>query len=447
MMSSSIQFGLAVCCVCAGACLHGSAEPVEGPPLVFSEGLVPEELRSGERFELAPIAHVVNFGYEFELESDFGAYQVRGIDMLKTRVHEIDALDRLEEISKTDAFATSFSEALKNPIVRTWAVARKPITTVTRIPGGVLRYLRGKFFEVKRGSEKIAVKKKESKLRRVEKDADESPGAVTGAARKVGSTTKKLSRRHLGFDKAKRDWARRLKVDPYSTNDYLQFELERIAWASSVGSFAGEFAIPSSSVLSYTLQAQEMVWSKSETELERLNAITLKRMGVGMRVQVLFDEMDVYTLTEKTEMVLTLDSLDVPGRLELAQLLLEVQSRDEAMLMVKILAVLGSYDQFVEPLERVGVSRGLAVGYGESGEMVLPLALDYLHWSPEIAAPLVSSELNAGERSLWICGTASAIAKRRLSELGWRLEEKCMDSLDELAQRSADSESVASIHP
>ncbi len=426
-MSSYFHLSVAISLACASLRLLGGEEPVEGPPLLFARELVPEEMREGERFELAPIGHVVNFGYEFELASDFGRYRIRGIDMLETRIHEIEALDRLEEISKTRAFATSFSEALKNPVVRTWSVARKPITTVSRIPGGVLRYLQGKFFEVKRGSEKIAVKSREGQLLKENGELDEPKDKVTGTARKVGSTTRKLSRRYLGFDKAKRDWARRLKVDPYSTNDYLQFELERIAWASSVGSFAGEFAIPSSSVLSYALQAQEMVWSKSEVELERINAQKLKKMGVDTAVQLIFDELDLYTLTEKTEMVITLDKLEVDGRLELMQLLMEVESRDEALLMVKILSVFGNYNRHVSPFEKIEIRRGLAVARDEGGTLVLPLALDYLHWSPAITDALLSEDLGSDSRSLWICGTASAIAKRRLAEQNWRLEENCFD--------------------
>ena len=404
------------------------SEPIEGPPLVFAHDLVGEELREGERFKLAPIAYVVNFGYEFDLDSDFGDFHARGIKMLEVTAHEIDALEKLEEITKTKAFTTSFSEALKNPIVRSWAVARRPVTTVARIPGGIVRYLQGKFFEVKRGSEKLAAKTKEHRHRGESNEKEPVAEKVTDAAKKVGSTTKKLSRRHLGFDKAKRDWSRRLKVDPYTTNDYLQFELERIAWASTVGSFAGEFAIPSSSVLSYTLQGQEMVWSKPEKELERLNSKSLKTMGVDTSVLVQFDELDQYTLTEKTELVITLEEIEVDGRLDLIQLMLEVEAREEAMLMVKIISAIGNYHQLVKPIEEVAIRRGLAVCYDEEGTMVLPLALDYLHWSKEISEVLLSNDLYDESRSLWISGTASAIAKRRLATHDWKLKENCFDT-------------------
>lgn len=412
--------------------LRAEIEPSEGPPLVFSHMLVPEELRSGERYQLGPIGHVVNFGYEFELYSDFGEYQVRGIDMLEKRVNEIHALERLEEISKTDAFAKSFSEALKNPLVRTWTVARKPISTVVGIPGGVVRYLQGKFYEVKKGSRVVATKANPQNFQRGDSRELDAGEPSEGTVKKVGSATKKLSRRHLGFDRAKRDWARRLKVDPYSTNDHLQYELERIAWASSVGSFAAEFAMPPSAVLSYTLQAQELVWSKSELELERLNSIALKNMGLESDVILIFNDLDHYTLTEKTELVLTLDELDVEGRLELVRLLLEVQSREEALLMVKIVSVFGNYSQLVQPLHRLEVRRGLAVAVSEEGSIILPLALDYLHWAPELTDSLLSEEMNGASRELWISGTASSIAKRQLALNKWGLRERCFEAFSEL---------------
>lgn len=408
---------------CSLGSLSAASESAEGPPLLFSNGIVPEELRAGERFEVAPICHVVDFGYEFRLVTDWGEYEVRGLDMLRTRVHEIAAMEALEEIGKTKAFATSFSEALKDPVVNAWYVARRPIQTVKGIPGGIMRYLKGKFYEVRRGSEKVAAKAKyKRKVQAEEKPASTAPEKVTGTAKRVGSTTRKLSRRHLGFEKAKRAWARRLKVDPYTTNEYLQLELDRIAWASSVGAFAGEFAIPTSAALSYTLQAREMVWTQSPTELERLNFLALKEMGVDHSALIVFNELDRYTLSEKTLLVLTLEGLELEGRLELVRLLLEAQSREEAMLMVKIVSTFANYHRLVEPIDRIRIRAGMATGDLESGRMILPLAIDYLHWEPAISETLLSDPLQADSRSLLIEGEASAIARYRLDSEGWELE-------------------------
>ena len=410
--------------------LGAEPEPIEGPPLLFNKDFIPEELQAGERFELAPLGHVVNFGYEFRLASDFGEYDIRGIDMLATRVHEIAVLDKLEEISKTKAFATSFSEALKDPVVNSWSVARRPISSVRRIPGGIMRYLQGKFYSVKRGSEKVVAKTKRNRNRKSdsEKDVSGDSEKVDGAVKKVGTTTRKLGRRHFGFEKAKRAWARRLKVDPYSTNEYLQFELERIAWASMVGSFAGEFGIPTSAVLSYTLKTQEMVWNQSATELERRNFVSLGDMGVDHSALLVFNGLETYTLTEKTLIVLTLETLEGEGRLSLVQLLMEAENRDEARMMVKLLTIFGNYHHLIHPIICFSIRRGLAIAELEDGSMMLPLALDYLHWTPEITDALLSDELIGDDRTLWIEGVASTIAKRRLEQCGWKLEEKSSET-------------------
>jgi len=292
--------------------------------------------------------------------------------------------------------------------------------------------MQGKFYEVKKGSRVVASKANSQNFKNREPKASEDGESSEGTVKKVGGATKKLSRRHLGFDRAKRGWARRLKVDPYTTNDNLQYELERIAWASSVGSFAAEFAMPASSVLSYTLQAQELVWSKSALELERLNSIAIKNMGIEEDVIMIFNDLDHYMLTEKTELVLTLEGLDVDGRLELVRLLLEVQSREEALLVVKIVSVFGNYSQLIKPLHRLEVRRGLAVAVSEEGSIILPLALDYLHWSPDLTDPLLSEEMEGVSRELWISGTASSIAKRQLALRHWKLEERCFEKFSEL---------------
>lgn len=414
--------------LCFSVRLGAEPEPIEGPPLLFTKDFIPEELQAGERFELAPLGHVVNFGYEFRLASDFGSYDIRGIDMLATRVHEIAVLDKLEEISKTKAFAISFSKALKDPVVKSWSVARRPISLARGLPGGILRYLQGKFYSVKRGSEKVIAKTKRNRNKGGEKDKLEDVENVDGTAKRAGTTTRKLSQRHFGFEKAKRTWARRLKVDPYSTNEYLQFELSRIAWASTVGSFAGEFGIPANAVLSYTLKTRELVWNHSATELERRNFVSLGKMGVAHSALLMFNGLDTYTLSEKTLIVLTLENLEVEGRLNLVQLLMEAESRDEARMMVKLVTIFGNYHHLVHPIICFSIRRGLAVAELEDGSMILPLALDYLHWTPEITDALLSEELKGEDRTLWIEGIASTIAKRRLEQSNWKLEEKSSET-------------------
>ena len=100
--------------------------------------------------------------------------------------------------------------------------------------------------------------------------------------------------------------------------------------------------------------------------------------------------------------------------------------------MVKIVTAFGNYHKLVLPIKKLEARRGMAVAINEEGALILPLVLDYLHWSPEISEPLLSGELDAASRSLWISGKASSIAKRQLVLSNWELEEHCFKTFDDI---------------
>ena len=68
----------------------------------------------------------------------------------------------------------------------------------------------------------------------------------------------------------------------------------------------------------------------------------------------------------------------------------------------------------------------------DRGSIILPLALDYLHWSPDLTDSLLSEEMEGVSRQLWISGTASSIAKRQLAQRDWELQERCFEKFSEL---------------
>jgi hypothetical protein len=107
---------------------------------------------------------------------------------------------------------------------------------------------------------------------------------------------------------------------------------------------------------------------------------------------------------------------------------MEAESRDEARMMVKLVTIFGNYHHLVHPIICFSIRRGLAIAELEDGSMILPLALDYLHWTPEITDALLSDELKGEDRTLWIEGIASTIAKRRLEQSNWKLEEKSSET-------------------
>jgi len=393
-------------------------EPEEGPPVFFADSLLSEEVLQGAHYKVAPVVRVERFRYHFVLSCEFGSVDVWGIDGVKEGVAELEAISKLSEIRQTESFARSFSDALKTPVAKAWSVASRPVSTVKGIPMGLNRYLQGKFYQVKRQSRKaVDYVKKRKKKGETTKEKEEKKAV----SKKLKQGTGKLSRKHLGFNRAKRRWAQRFGVDPYSKNELLQDALGRIAWASSLGSFSADFVIPASDALSYAGRAEGIVWSKSPTELERLNHIALKKMGFSPEEILEFHDNRQYSLTEKVELVLALKALgDIEGRLSLLQLTMGAQDDHDTVFISSIFDLLASYHEDVSPLQRIEIRGGLAIGINTAGTLIY-----YLHWSPDIAEAVMADDLEMEKRELWVTGKVSPISAYRLRKLGWEVEERC----------------------
>jgi len=406
--------------LCLGAALSGvdanGNESEEGPPVLFARSLLSEEVMEGPHHRVAPIVRVERFRYRFTLTSDFGDVEVWGANGVRKGAKEYEAIAVLKEIGQTEAFARSFSRALRSPVVQAWNVARRPVKTVVGLPGGIGRYLQGKFYQVRRGAGKAVAY--------VNGNGDDDEKKEKKEKTKLGKKARRLSRKHLGFNDAKREWAQRLGVDPYSKNELLQEELGRIAWASSLGSFSADFAIPGSDALSYAGRAQSVVWEKSAHQVERLNHVTLKEMGFEKERILEFQDNDLYSLSEKVELLLALEDIGgTEGEKALLELALGAQDDQDATFMIEMFGLLANCSSRGVALEKIEIRRGLAVGLAKDGRLVLPLALDYLHWSSEIAVPLQSKAYDAEKRELWITGSASPIARYRLRQIGWEVKE------------------------
>ncbi len=409
------------------------AEPLEGAPILFARDLLEPTLLSGARFRVQPIVEVENFSYVFRIDSDYGRFEVLGVDNVRLKVGEIHAIERLNQISQTEAFAKTLANRLRDPVVVTVGIARRPLSTVAGLPTGIGRYLQGKLYQVKRGSEKAwstlnrAENEKEKEAFAAEPEADGEDGGDL-STRKVIDTTGKLSRKYLGYDDAKRGWSKRLGVDPYSDNPALQQALGRISWATSLGNFAGDYAVPSTEAFSYAGKAQEVVWDRSPLHVERLNAKGLRRVGVSKELIKRFTDSDGYSLTEKTALSLSMQEMkEAEGADAALELALRAATLEEAQGFVKTFAILEAYDRKVSPVTALSIRDGLIVGEAQNGFLILPLAVDYLHWTPLISTPLLAPALAAERRELWVAGNVSAVAADRLRHCGWHVFEDCLD--------------------
>ena len=72
--------------------------PYETPPVLRAVDLVPEALLEGPHHRLDEQVPTDGFLATFQVRSAFGDFEVRSLELLATRIHELGAIAELKEI-------------------------------------------------------------------------------------------------------------------------------------------------------------------------------------------------------------------------------------------------------------------------------------------------------------------------------------------------------------
>src|SRR4051794_24862581 len=185
----------------------------EKPPVLNVTDLLPQELLQGQGFHVEDkvptdgvmgtytlIADKETFGDEA------GTYQVRSREMAELRLSEIPAIIKLNDTSKIGTFAMSMATTAVQPLESAGHMVLNPVDTVTGLPSGV-----GRFFDrVGSGVGRLW-------------DSEATPGTGGEGGGAVDAT-----RDLLGYEQVRRELAKKLGVDPYTTNPVLAKKLDEI---------------------------------------------------------------------------------------------------------------------------------------------------------------------------------------------------------------------------
>lgn len=104
-----ILIAVAVCGMSAGMAL--AAGRFEAPPVLDLGAFVAPWAWKGARYRLEEKVSTDRCQARFTIKSDFGTFEALGVDLLAVRLGEIEALDKLESVSKTEAFAKAAAES------------------------------------------------------------------------------------------------------------------------------------------------------------------------------------------------------------------------------------------------------------------------------------------------------------------------------------------------
>src|SRR6202166_2109371 len=297
------------------------ADQFEQPPTIDASQLLPESALSGPGFH---VEHQVPTNGEMGqytivadasvFQNDAGTYRVESLDLLKIRLSEIPAIAYLDNVRKTGVFANALAQSAERPVADAANMVVHPMDTITGLPSGI-----GSLFgRVSLGAEKIA------------STASHSFGSGAAAGETANATMTAL-----GYDQVRRDLARKLHVDPYSSDPILTKKLNSVAWvmfSARLTVDAAMMAVPGSIIISGTEFTNDLVYQKPKGDLILHVQHKLQNFGLSQAEIASFISNYAIPLSLQVTAVHELDTLgDIPGRraaaVALGNLMTESQAR------------------------------------------------------------------------------------------------------------------------
>jgi hypothetical protein len=365
-----------------GAPTFSAAQAIQGIPL------------HGADYSIGDRVQVENFQYVFNVNTKWGPFRVKGSDLLRVRLREVTATEKLEGVNGAETAVKSAGRTALAPLNTAKDLVTQPAQTIGDTVRGV-----GHIF----GTAKAT-------MNATDPHGDRIIASVTGGA------------------SARRKQAFNLGVDPNTSFPPLADQLKRVATADAVGATSANVGMsfvagPAGYAIGATGtvgQVRDMLRDKTPADLEKEGRDLLLAMGVSPETMNAFYANPNLSPTDKIIIVKVLESLSgiqgrelfLAGAAKAPSVEMGFFYRHQAMLIQQYAKRISPVRGFVS----VGGAPMLMTANGTVG--ILPV--DYLNWS----APLTQIAPASHGGELWITGKASPMAISQLSALGWKVVPK-----------------------
>jgi hypothetical protein len=330
----------------------------------------------------------------FNVNTKWGPFRVKGSDLLRVRLREVTATEKLEGVNGAETAVKSAGRTALAPLNTAKDLVTQPAQTIGDTVRGV-----GHIF----GTAKAT-------MNATDPHGDRIIASVTGGA------------------SARRKQAFNLGVDPNTSFPPLADQLKRVATADAVGATSANVGMsfvagPAGYAIGATGtvgQVRDMLRDKTPADLEKEGRDLLLAMGVSPETMNAFYANPNLSPTDKIIIVKVLESLSgiqgrelfLAGAAKAPSVEMGFFYRHQAMLIQQYAKRISPVRGFVS----VGGAPMLMTANGTVG--ILPV--DYLNWS----APLTQIAPASHGGELWITGKASPMAISQLSALGWKVVPK-----------------------
>ena len=410
--SAPAYLALVLCLVWVSPELSAAAlPPFVKPPVLKAAFLLPPDMLSGPLFKVDDEVPTDGFMGHFTLRSELGTFVVVGRELLRIRIAELPAIQQLNNMSKSQVFLDALANATAKPIQSAANIITHPVQTVQNLPAGISRL----FDRIELGAKKIT------------QAADDPDKSDTQRAEDAMVHVGSAAITALGFEQGRRQLAKRLGVDPYTTNPILAEKLTDIAWVAfsgrvTVNSLVAVF-VPVSMAISGTSIVNDLVYETPAADLIIMNRQKMIAMGASeTQAQALVNNR-WYSLSVLTLLVTELERLSgVAGRPEVITLAATARNEEEADFFAASVHLLVRLKATERPISKM-TGQGTVVAMTPSGEEVVPAPVDYISWTERIGRFAQRPDLKAAKRSVWLTGKISEVAERGFIGLGWKLYE------------------------
>ncbi len=389
--------------------LIAHANNYEQAPTFLAQDVVPEQLLSGPNHRVLP--DVTNDGIQnqFILAGDFGNLATDGILELRIRIREADAFAYLEAMSKTEVFIDSLADAGVDTAKSIVTAFSNPIQTVKGLPGGVARMFSGYVTGARRGA--------------------------AGAQRMIdgsGEDMNPVEFKELNYlvSGAEREWASRLKTDPYSTNLKLRSAIREMAVVQFIGGLPVGFALPvtASVAVGVLSEVGSKVYEQDAPTLEISNRACLAESGITDETINSFFASHYLTPTSHSVFCASLGRLKGIDNLEATAIQLSrTASFDETRFLLSAIGLLTWYQTHNKNIERISANSRMPYGITRDNEFIAMIPADYLVWSELLEQSLSNLDTPDSQfagKSFWTTGMLSDRARMELAARGWEIHDR-----------------------